>query len=78
MRKTVELLRDEEQEMSGVEAVSLVKFPAIETDFVFFSKDVGKKVEFAVDEEKRMVIGCLLYTSPSPRDRQKYRMPSSA
>ena len=22
--------------------------------------------------------GCLLYTSPSPRDRQKYRMPSSA
>ena len=23
-------------------------------------------------------IGCLLYTSPSPRDRQKWRMPSSA
>ena len=23
-------------------------------------------------------ITCLLYTSPSPRDRQKYRMPSSA
>ena len=23
-------------------------------------------------------IACLLYTSPSPRDRQKYRMPSSA
>ena len=22
--------------------------------------------------------GCLLYTSPSPRDRQKSRMPSSA
>ena len=22
--------------------------------------------------------GCLLYTSPSPRDRQKWRMPSSA
>ena len=22
--------------------------------------------------------GCLLYTSPSPRDRQKCRMPSSA
>ena len=31
---------------------------------------------------KRLVIdhgmGCLLYTSPSPRDRQKSRMPSSA
>ena len=25
-----------------------------------------------------MVYGCLLYTSPSPRDRQKSRMPSSA
>ena len=25
-----------------------------------------------------MLIPCLLYTSPSPRDRQKSRMPSSA
>ena len=24
------------------------------------------------------VCGCLLYTSPSPRDRQRSRMPSSA
>ena len=24
------------------------------------------------------ILGCLLYTSPSPRDRQKSRMPSSA
>ena len=28
--------------------------------------------------EALMTIICLLYTSPSPRDRQKYRMPSSA
>ena len=27
---------------------------------------------------KDMVKNCLLYTSPSPRDRQKSRMPSSA
>ena len=27
---------------------------------------------------KGTVCGCLLYTSPSPRDRQKSRMPSSA
>src|SRR5665213_2380019 len=26
----------------------------------------------------RLYDGCLLYTSPSPRDRQKSRMPSSA
>ena len=25
-----------------------------------------------------LAYGCLLYTSPSPRDRQKSRMPSSA
>ena len=26
----------------------------------------------------KMLVICLLYTSPSPRDRQKSRMPSSA
>ena len=29
-------------------------------------------------EELRRMRTCLLYTSPSPRDRQKSRMPSSA
>ena len=37
-------------------------------------------IEMAVetDEEVMMAYLCLLYTSPSPRDRQKSRMPSSA
>ena len=30
------------------------------------------------DQLNTEVTGCLLYTSPSPRDRQKSRMPSSA
>src|SRR5674476_1599043 len=30
------------------------------------------------DHENHGCDGCLLYTSPSPRDRQKSRMPSSA
>ena len=30
------------------------------------------------NESKGLKISCLLYTSPSPRDRQKCRMPSSA
>ena len=34
----------------------------------------GDGVAGALIEE----LGCLLYTSPSPRDRQKSRMPSSA
>ena len=30
------------------------------------------------ENEGDLIIPCLLYTSPSPRDRQKSRMPSSA
>ena len=30
------------------------------------------------EAEKAVTYLCLLYTSPSPRDRQKSRMPSSA
>ena len=29
-------------------------------------------------KESDVILFCLLYTSPSPRDRQKSRMPSSA
>ena len=32
----------------------------------------------ALTEQRQQVAVCLLYTSPSPRDRQKSRMPSSA
>ena len=32
----------------------------------------------AHDLDEAKDIACLLYTSPSPRDRQKSRMPSSA
>ena len=46
----------------------------------------GKGVEYgSKDSSKTDIVnqlihlyGCLLYTSPSPRDRQKSRMPSSA
>ena len=30
------------------------------------------------EDTTRIVYGCLLYTSPSPRDVEEYRMPSSA
>ena len=46
----------------------------------------GKDVEYSMEKIMGLVDGvvsarsgcCLLYTSPSPRDRQKSRMPSSA
>lgn len=57
MRKKVELLIDEEEPISGIEAVSLVRFPAIETDFVYLSSHADKKMAFAMDDEKQMLIG---------------------
>ena len=39
----------------------------------------GIEIPKSIDgEQLRMALACLLYTSPSPRDRQKSRMPSSA
>ena len=46
--------------------------------------DAGISRGFWVEEDKPQALAqiqtttCLLYTSPSPRDRQKCRMPSSA
>ena len=34
--------------------------------------------KYTIITKNDLVIPCLLYTSPSPRDRQKSRMPSSA
>jgi len=47
------------------------------------SLDAAEKIKgwcrvLYVDSSLAMVIGCLLYTSPSPRDRTRSRMPSSA
>ena len=54
----IELFIDEEKELDGIEAISLVEFPAIEENFVALSKH---KVEFkAIDEERRVVIGLAL------------------
>ena len=33
---------------------------------------------YDVEQDLNLIYNCLLYTSPSPRDRQKSRMPSSA
>ena len=40
-----------------------------------FFTNVGKTLNMILPTEANT---CLLYTSPSPRDRQKSRMPSSA
>ena len=44
------------------------------------SSNLLRKNEFLIstDQKKTELISCLLYTSPSPRDMRRTRMPSSA
>ena len=37
-----------------------------------------KRLQLETAKTKQRLAGCLLYTSPSPRDRTRSRMPSSA
>ena len=70
----------------------LVPIQDIKVGDLILSKPVSSKSEdgsgdieykpvlstFKSPSKKRIFKVCLLYTSPSPRDRQKSRMPSSA
>ena len=53
---------------------------AFETEYPELSEGFKRISEemYEMFAAKHMDYGCLLYTSPSPRDRQKSRMPSSA
>tara|TARA_R100000781_G_scaffold109208_1_gene74063 strand:- start:2943 stop:3743 length:801 start_codon:yes stop_codon:yes gene_type:complete len=57
--KKVELIIDEESEKYGVEAISLVEFPAIEENWVFFSKDNFLSLA-KLDEEQKTLVGAVL------------------
>ena len=57
-RKLIELIIDETAEMFGVDAISVVKFPAIEENFVYFNNDFLALAK--VDEEKKQLIGAIL------------------
>ena len=65
-----QLWKEELKNSSGVYS-SRILDDEIETDF--WHEFMGKKAVYIQDDW-----ACLLYTSPSPRDRQKSRMPSSA
>ena len=57
--KKVELIIDEESERFGVEAISLVEFPAIESDWVFFNQDQFLTLA-KLDEEQKTLVGAVL------------------
>ncbi len=54
----IELIIDEEAEMYGIDAISLVEQPAIESDFVALKNE---QIQFKTqDNEKRLVMGAAL------------------
>ena len=57
-KKLIELIIDETAELFGVEAISVVKFPAIEENFVFFNNDFLSLAK--LDEDQRQLVGAVL------------------
>jgi hypothetical protein len=56
--RIVELILDEDQEASGIEAISIVENPAIEEDFIALKSDEIKLAE--ISKEKKILMGALL------------------
>ena len=56
----VELIIDENNKELAIDAVSLVEYPAIESNWIFMSKDNNKLSLAKVDEDKRLIIGAAL------------------
>ena len=56
--KIIELILDEDEMETGIEAISIVESPAIESDFVALKDQEIKLAE--VDKEKRILMGALL------------------
>ena len=56
--KIIELILDEDEMDAGIEAISIVESPAIESDFVALKDQEIKLAE--VDSEKRILMGALL------------------
>lgn len=64
--ETIELFIDESEIKDGIDAISLVKFPAIEENWVALNQH---KIEFkSIDEEKKIIIGLALVP-----DKEIYR-----
>ena len=56
--KIVELILDEELEFNGIEAISIVENPAIQSNFVALKDHEIKLAE--MDSEKRILLGAIL------------------
>ena len=72
------------EEALGANNPALQAWPEAPAVFVFDTRWIQearisrKRLGFLYENALDLPLTCLLYTSPSPRDRQKSRMPSSA
>ena len=65
----IELFIDDTKEDDGIEAISLVEFPAIEENFIALSKH---KIDFkTVDADKRIIVGLALVPDKKIYRRKK-------
>lgn len=69
MKKVYKIKIDPSDQITGLDAISLVEFPAVEVDFLKFSEDKGVTLRFE-DDEKRIISGvALLADTPIYRIR---------
>ena len=55
-----------------------IRASGVDRDEVFVTTKLNARWHGEAEAQQAWANSCLLYTSPSPRDRQKSRMPSSA
>ena len=75
------LAKEFEKELNWIEASKNYQLILqIDANYIGVYYHYGKLLEHLgqIDEAKTIYQTCLLYTSPSPRDRTRSRMPSSA
>lgn len=58
-KKIYKIKIDPTDQVTGLDAISLVEYPAVEVDFLKFSKDENIKLQFE-NEEKRIITGVAL------------------
>ena len=68
--------------MSGLSLIMKGKGFKVQGSDLIYNKNIERlkkeKIKVFIGQKKQNLNNCLLYTSPSPRDKRQSRMPSSA